>query len=62
MSRLKEQFKLGEAFSYFIRVFQKPDPNKPTNLNIRAMHTINKISIIMALFAFTIVIYRLITR
>ncbi|MES2797755.1 MAG: DUF6728 family protein [Bacteroidota bacterium] len=62
MSRLKEQFKLGEAFSYFIRVFQKPDPSKPNNLNIRMMHGINRISIVMFLIALIVIIYRLATR
>ena len=35
MSKLNEQYKLGEAFSYFVNVFKKRDPNKPTNINIR---------------------------
>jgi hypothetical protein len=54
-SRLKEFFKLGEVGQYFIRVFQKPDPNKPSNFNLRMMHGINKISILMFLAA--IIIY-----
>ncbi len=62
MSKLKEQFKLGEAFSYFIRVFKKPDPNKPTNINLRMMHGINKISIVMFLFLLIVLIYRYLTR
>lgn len=48
---VKEFFKLGEVGNYFIRVFQKPDPSKPTNLNLRMMHGINKISIIVFLMA-----------
>ncbi len=62
MSRIKDQFKLGEAFSYFIRVFAKPDPSKPTNFNLRTMHTINKISILMFLVCLIVMIYRAITR
>jgi hypothetical protein len=62
MSRLKEQFKLGEAFSYFVNVFKKRDPNKPTNLNIRMMHGINRISIVMFLIALIVMIYRYFTR
>jgi len=50
-SRLKEFFKLGEIGHYFIRVFQKPDPDKPTNFNLRMMHGINKISILIFLGA-----------
>ena len=53
-SRLKEFFQLGELGNYFVRVFQKPDPNKKSNLNMRMMHGINKISILMFL-AFIII-------
>ncbi|MFW5760828.1 MAG: DUF6728 family protein [Cyclobacteriaceae bacterium] len=45
-STVKEYFKLGEFFGYF---FRKKDPNRPTNFNLRMMHGINKISIIMFL-------------
>jgi hypothetical protein len=62
MSRLKEQFKLGEALSYFIRVFKKPDPNAPNNLNLRMMHGINKISIVMFLIALCVMAYRYFAR
>ncbi|WP_394340947.1 DUF6728 family protein [Pleomorphovibrio marinus] len=50
-NRIKEFFQLGEVGNYFIRVFQKPDPNKKSNFNLRMMHGINKISILMFLFA-----------
>lgn len=53
-SRFKEFFQLGEVANYFIRVFQKPDPNRPTNFNLRMMHGINKISILMFLAAIII--------
>ena len=62
MGRLKDQFKVGEVFYYFIRVFQKPKPDQPTNFNIRTMHTINKISILMFLFCVIVIIYRFLTR
>ena len=58
MSKLKEQFKLGEAFSYFFRIFGKADPSKPTNFNIKTMHFINKISIVMFLMCICVMIYR----
>lgn len=45
-SNIKEYFKLGEFFGYF---FRKKDPNRPTNINLKMMHGINKISIIMFL-------------
>jgi len=50
-NKTKEFFKLGEVGNYFIRVFQKPDPSRPSNLNLRMMHGINKISIIMFVLA-----------
>ncbi|MFL0161843.1 DUF6728 family protein [Aquirufa salirivi] len=62
MSRLKEQFRIGEVFTYFIRVFQKPKPGAPTNFNIRTMHMINKISIVMFLFCVAVMIFRALFR
>ncbi|SNS63959.1 hypothetical protein SAMN06295967_114113 [Belliella buryatensis] len=53
-NRLKEFFQLGELGNYFFRVFQKPDPNKKSNFNLRMMHGINKISILMFLAAIII--------
>lgn len=50
-NKVKDFFKLGEFGNYFIRVFQKPDPNRKTNFNLRMMHGINKISIVMFLIA-----------
>ncbi len=61
-NRIKEQFKLGEVFSYFLRVFQKPDPNKPTSFSLKSMHFINKISILMFLFGLSVMIFRAIKR
>ena len=53
-NKVQEFFKLGEVGNYFIRVFQKPDPSKPSNFNLRMMHGINKISIIMFLIAIVV--------
>ena len=39
---LREFLSLGEVGGYF---FRKKDPNRPTNINIKMMHGINKISI-----------------
>ncbi|MBP6411211.1 MAG: hypothetical protein KA313_08945 [Pseudarcicella sp.] len=58
----KDVFKLGEVFEYFVKVFQKPDPNKKSNFSLKAMHTINKISILMFLMCLLVMIYRFITR
>ena len=44
-NQVKEFFKLGAVGDYFLNIFKKHDPNKPTNFNLRMMHGINKISI-----------------
>lgn len=62
MNRIIELFKLGEVFRYFIRVFRKPDPNHPTSVNLRMMHGINRISIVMFLFCVIVMIFRACTR
>ena len=52
---LKEYFSLGEVGNYF---FRKKDPSRPSNINIKMMHGINKISIIIFLIAIIILISR----
>jgi len=42
----KEFLSLGEVGGYF---FRKKDPSRPSNINIKMMHGINKISIIIFL-------------
>jgi len=44
----REFFSLGEVGGYF---FRKKDPNRPSNVNIKLMHGINKISIAIFLAA-----------
>lgn len=48
-------FGFMDVLTYY---FRKPDPSRPKNFNIRAMHTINKISILLFLFALIIWIIR----
>lgn len=55
----KEAFDFGPVFGYF---FRKKDPNRPSNFNLKVMHGINKISIIMFLIALTVMIIRFISR
>lgn len=55
MSKVREYFRLGEVFGYF---FRKKDPNRPTNFNLRMMHGINKISIIMFLIGIVFIIVK----
>ncbi|NDU98270.1 DUF6728 family protein [Spirosoma terrae] len=62
MNRILDYFKIGPVFAYFIRVFRKPDPNRPTSVNLRMMHGINRISIIMFLFAVIVYTIRHCTR
>lgn len=42
----KDYFALGDVANYF---FRKKDPNRPSNINIKMMHGINKIAIIIFL-------------
>ncbi|MCS6824135.1 MAG: hypothetical protein NZ529_07535 [Cytophagaceae bacterium] len=61
--KLKEYFKVGEVFKYPFRLFfEKPDPNKPKNFNLAAMHWINRIAIIMFLVCVVVIILRFISR
>ena len=55
----KEFFGMGELFGYF---FRKKDPSRPKNFNLKMMHGVNKISIIMFLIAMAIIIGRFISR
>lgn len=41
---------------------RKRDPNEPHNINIRMMHGMNRISLIMFFIAIVVMIYRLLTR
>jgi hypothetical protein len=43
---IKNFFAMGEVGGYF---FRRKDPSRPHNINIRMMHGINKISIIVFL-------------
>jgi len=62
VSRLADYFKIGPVFNYFLRVFRKPDPNHPSNVNLRMMHGINRISIVMFLFCILVMLYRAFLR
>ncbi|HYF71061.1 MAG TPA: DUF6728 family protein [Ohtaekwangia sp.] len=49
-------FSLGEVGNYF---FRKKDPSKPTNINLRMMHGVNKISMVIFLVGVLYLIYKL---
>ena len=55
MSRLKEYFQLGPVFGYF---FRKNDPTRKPNVNLRMMHGINKISMLMFLVGIVVVVVK----
>lgn len=55
MGKIKEYFRLGEVFGYF---FRKKDPNRPTNVNLRMMHGINKISMVMFLIGIIFIVVK----
>ncbi len=52
----REFFSLGEVGGYF---FRKKDPNRPSNINLKMMHGVNKISIAIFLVA---VLYLILKR
>lgn len=43
---VRQFFQVNEVLGYF---FRKKDPSRPTNINIKMMHGINKISILVFL-------------
>lgn len=52
---LKNFFRLGEAGGYF---FRGKDPSRPSNINIKMMHGINKISIVIFLLGVIFIILK----
>lgn len=58
-SRLREFLQLNEVFGYF---FRGKDPSRPSNFNIRMMHGINKISIIIFLLGVLYLIFKLVIK
>ena len=52
---IKEFFKLGEVGGYF---FRGKHENRPSNINLKMMHGVNKISIVMFLLGVLYIILR----
>ncbi|XOV95213.1 MAG: DUF6728 family protein [Bacteroidota bacterium] len=52
-------FNFKEVLGYY---FRKKDPNRKPDINLRMMHGINKIAIIMFLVALIVIITRFIVR
>ncbi len=57
-NKFGDYFKFGEVGNYFFRVFKKTDPDQKGNFNLRMMHGINKISILLFLFALIVMLIR----
>jgi hypothetical protein len=55
----KEFFSLGEVGGYF---FRRKDPNRPNNINIRMMHGVNKISIVIFLAGVIYIVFKLVIK
>jgi hypothetical protein len=63
MNKVKEYLRIMPVFSYFLRVFRKSEDGKyPTSTNLKMMHGINKISIVMFLFCVIVMIFRAVMR
>lgn len=56
---VKDYFSLGPVFGYF---FRKKDPNAKPNFNLKMMHGINKISMLMFLVGLIVFIIKMMVR
>jgi hypothetical protein len=54
-NKVRSFFKMGEVGGYF---FRRKDPNRPSNINIKMMHGINKISIVIFLLGVIFIILK----
>jgi len=57
--KLKDFFNVGPVFGYF---FRKKDPNRPKNFDLKMMHGVNRLAVIMFAIAIIILITRIIVR
>jgi hypothetical protein len=55
----KDFFKLGEVGGYF---FRGKDPSRASNINLKMMHGINKISILIFLAGVLYLIFKLVLK
>ncbi|NBA84296.1 hypothetical protein GVN16_00900 [Emticicia sp. CRIBPO] len=63
MEKFLSYLKIAPVFSYFLRVFKKDTEGKyPVSTNLKLMHGINRISIIMFLVCIIVLIVRAFTR
>jgi len=52
---MKGLFNFSEVATYF---FRKKDPNRKSNFNLRSMHLINKLSMLLFLIALVVLAVR----
>lgn len=57
-----DYIKVGAVGRYFIRVFRKPGADEKGNINLRLMHGINKITIVVFFFGVLVMLYRAFLR
>lgn len=63
MEKFLSYLKIAPVFSYFLRVFKKDTEGKyPVSTNLKLMHGINRISIVMFLVCIIVLIVRAFTR
>lgn len=63
MNKIKDYFKVAPALNYFLRVFKKDKEGKfPSSINLKLMHGINRISIVMFSICVLVLIYRYFIR
>lgn len=53
---IREFFSMGEVGRYF---FRKKDVNNPPNVNVRIMHGINRLAIVMFLAGIIYIVFKL---
>lgn len=58
-NKVREFFRMNEVLGYF---FRSKDPSRPSNINIKMMHGINKISIIIFLAGVLYLIFKLLIK
>ena len=56
---LRDFFSLGEVGGYF---FRRKDPSRPSNINLRMMHGINKISLLIFLVGVLYLVFKLVIK
>ena len=55
---IRRYFELGEVARYFPRIFSRNNNGAKPNFNLRIMHGINRIAIVMFLVAIIVLIIR----